>query len=90
MKSKPIAPWPFVEVRWIDSATSGGWAEIKDLPKPADMITRGWLVVDNDDYITLAGTYYHDDGIVQVGEFISIPRVSILPVNNIKVRKLKI
>ncbi len=66
----------FVEVTWIDSTGFAGWQE-KQTPRTATTCrTVGFLVNENDDYITIAATYdsftdaYHSP--------LTIPKVAII------------
>jgi len=70
----------FVEVKWLDSTShcSDGWSEIKDIPEVSKITTRGWLVKESEDSVSLAGSHYDDDGTSMVGEYITIPRCSFL------------
>ena len=72
---KPKHKWPFVEVRWFDAISEGGWQEFNKVNEPSLCITRGWLIKDEDWYVAIAGTIGDDD---QVGEVISIPRGFII------------
>lgn len=70
----------FVEVKWLDSSSTGTWSSIKDLAEPIEILTRGWLVRDEEKYVTLAGSRYANPGYDQemFGEHITIPKCSFL------------
>lgn len=72
-----LPEWRFVEAVWIDSSSDGEWTKERDLPEALTMTTRGWLVKETENAITLAGTFYDDGGTWMFGEFITIPRVAL-------------
>lgn len=75
-----MSDYKFVEVKWIDSASTSTWSTLKDLAEPVTILTRGWLVRDEETYVVLAGSRClktdHDTEIF--GEHITIPRCSFL------------
>jgi len=85
MRRKKKDAWKFIEVRWIDSMSVHGWVSEGQLPSAADMVTRGWLVRENDKEIVVAGTHYESDGAPMFGETIAIPRATFTR----KLRELK-
>jgi hypothetical protein len=79
-------PWPFVEVRWRDSVSDSKWRNLKDLPKTVEIRSRGWLLVDGDEEITVAATLGAvSDGDPAVGEVTAIGRGSISSIRTLKV-----
>lgn len=73
-------PFKCVEVVWVDSISNGeGWVSEKDLPSPARMTTRGWLVKQEAEYVCIAGTYYKTDNMM-FGEAVAIPRLCIVSI----------
>lgn len=69
------APWPFVEIEWLDAVDLSGWKNVKKLkarhaPK---MVTRGFLVAENDTTLWVATTYDIEDPCV-VSSVGGIPR----------------
>lgn len=70
-KSKKSKKYKYVEVTWIDAVSVSEWVAPDKLPCPAVIRTRGWLVGENKDHITIAGTLSEDGG---YGEVITIPR----------------
>lgn len=77
---------------WIDSAASGRWTRLDDFKEGAAYIkTIGWLCFEDDECITLAGSYgpetEHVSG--QVNCFVTIPKVSLKEFYPIKISKTK-
>ena len=62
----------FVEIVWDDASAVDSWRTPDDLPALARIVTRGWLVVDDEEKVTTAGSY--QEGEDMVGEIITIPR----------------
>lgn len=66
-RSKPVtwrdAPWPFVEIWWHDAcAPEAAWVHEDDLPEtPAHVITRGWLVKDEPDFVLTVGSFISEE-----------------------------
>lgn len=66
----------FVEVTWLDANSGTGWLKKADIPKPSPCTSRGWLIHEDLDGLTLAATIGHPDPGVQDAEYnqtISIP-----------------
>ena len=65
----------FVTVLWTDARSTAEWVDprVDPLPAVVDCISRGWLLVDDDNQVTLAATLQLDGG-EGVGEILSIPR----------------
>lgn len=68
--------YKFVEFKWWDAHSVDDWVKEHELPKPAPIITRGWLLKETKNYIVLAGSHApEDDGdAAQFGEVIAIPK----------------
>lgn len=68
--------YPFVEVRWWDAHTIDKWLTKDELPKPAPIITRGWLIKQTKRYVVIAGTIApkFQGEPTQFGEVITVPR----------------
>lgn len=78
--------YKYVEVNWKDAISDSGWIERKSLPLPAVIVSRGWLVVDHDEYITLAGSLGDDtDEKEDFGEVITIPKGWTTNIKKLKV-----
>lgn len=65
-------------LKWLDCVSQTGWltASQMDAATPAKCLTgEFWIYKDTDAYITLFGTYsYDDDGNIEFGEVITIPK----------------
>lgn len=62
-------------VKWVDSSLQNGQVDKYEFPKPSVILTVGFLVEENDEYITVA----RDD--MGNGDFrglCCIPKVSVL------------
>lgn len=69
----PAPPGRMVMVEWLDAASSeSGWKTLKSIrkEKPAHVVTIGWLVADEPDFITLVSSHIqgwdHVDGDVVI------------------------
>lgn len=74
--------YPFVEVRWVDAISVSSWVAPEDFPAPMNVLSRGWLVVDLPDYITLASTMHESE----FGEVVTIPRGMVQSVQPLEVK----
>ena len=78
-------PWKFVEVKWQDSVSDSKWRNLTDLPKTVEIRSRGWLLVDERDEITVAATIGAvKDGEMAVGEVTAIGRGAIRSIKELK------
>ncbi len=75
----------FVEVKWDDAHSTAEWTERKSLPPVTKCVSRGWLMRDDAEAITLAATLQISNG-DDVGEIVTIPRGMVVG----KIRVLKI
>jgi len=74
----------FVEVEWADAISTADWRDDHHLPAVVKCTSRGWLLIDDDEQVTLAGTLQEgDDG--HVGEIVSIPRGMVKRIRRLKV-----
>lgn len=64
--------YPFVEVSWVDAHSVAEWVNTADLPKLGRMVTRGWLVAQDEVSVTLAATL-DCDADDQIGDVLVIP-----------------
>lgn len=83
----PVAPWPFVEIRWLDCCGGKTWASEDELPKPVKVTTRGWLVKETDEYVVVAGTWHPDND--EVGKF-TFGDTSAIPKNGMVITKRRV
>lgn len=80
-------PFKFVEVEWLDANSGSGWEELKDIPQPARVLTRGWLISETLDGITVAGTWSPSEGCNRHEEFnqtISIPNGMLVELRDLE------
>lgn len=63
-------------VWWKDAVADSAWGKVKKIDKPHDILSVGWVVVDNKDQITLAGSVgYNPAGKKEeVNNTITIPK----------------
>ena len=80
-------PWVFVEAAWNDANSTCDWCSLTALPKLTPVITRGWLVSDTADTVTLAGSYQWSNDQHDVGEVISIPRGCLVSLTELPIQK---
>jgi len=79
--------FPFVEVVWVDSAVSSDqWCEVKSLPRPITIVSRGWLVINDDGCIAIAASHQDEDNSM-VGESITIPKEAIKSITDLPVQQ---
>ena len=57
------APWPVISIRWVDAEARGGpgWEDMEEmiefaLRPPAEVMTVGLLIYENDDYVAITDT----------------------------------
>ncbi len=72
-----------VAVEWQDAVGKGGWVKVNALPTPARIVTVGWLIVSDNDKVTVASSVDLGDE-SEVGEVISIPRGMVTKVTVLK------
>ena len=80
--------WVFVEVHWMDITGTAEWTSTLHLPKLTRVIHRGWLVSEDEETITICGSYIddEDEGEWTVGDVTTIPKSVIQG----KVKKLNV
>lgn len=74
----------FVEVLWNDAASTATWTDVASLPGVVQCVSRGWLLIDDAQQVTLAATIQVKDG-GEVGEVVSIPRGMVTKMRALKV-----
>ena len=80
MGKKPLR---FVEVEWHDAHSTAEWTERKSLPSVTKCVSRGWLLRDDKEAVTLAATLQVENG-DDVGEIVSIPRGMVQKMRTLK------
>ena len=81
-KKKPVINFPYEEIKtsisWFDALSNTGWLTHDKMKKikPAESKTKGWIFEENDDYITIFGTYSQDPDTkeIEFGEVVCIPK----------------
>lgn len=74
----------FYEILWTDSEASNGWEKAEDFKFPSKLCkSRGWFIVENEEYLALAADY--DEENKMYNRFIAIPKVNIKKKRKIKV-----
>ncbi len=74
----------FVEILWHDAISDSEWMDVKSLPVVVPCVSRGWLLIDDAQQVTLAATIQVQDG-GSVGEVVSIPRGMVHKMRTLKV-----
>ncbi|MBC8282213.1 MAG: hypothetical protein H8E32_00225 [Nitrospinae bacterium] len=77
-----------VVVYWIDSCEPIDNSEISinEIPQPQKIIQCGFLIIDNSEYISIAGAYKHDPNI-NGGTFdyvITIPKFAVTKITKLQ------
>lgn len=66
-------PFKFVEVEWIDALHGETWEHSSSLPKPVLVKSRGWLIAQDIEGITIANSYFVAKDDFFYGEAVAIP-----------------
>ncbi len=74
----------FVEVEWDDAHSTAEWTERTKLPDVTKCVSRGWLLRNDKEAVTLAATLQIQNG-DDVGEIVSIPRGMVKKMRTLKV-----
>lgn len=53
---------PIVRLTWKDHAADGSWKDVDEFHGPAMCHSVGWIYREDDEGITIAGSYSPDDG----------------------------
>lgn len=72
-------PYPLERVVWMDAASVSGWAtpgEIDQEASPKACVSVGYIVKDENTYLSLAQTYSADTG--GIADVISIPAAMVI------------
>lgn len=56
VKNSELKSFPFVEIVWLDANSSDAWTPLNQIAKVAVCVTRGWLLHEDDNSLTVAGT----------------------------------
>lgn len=80
-------PYKSVEVIWNDAASnSATWVHVSEVQRPEQVNTRGWLVHDEPDFITIASSVSNEDLEEDiVGNTMTIPRGMIVSIKELRV-----
>lgn len=85
MPRKGALPYStFVEVVWEDAASNDGWVSHTDDTTPEIIVSRGWMIKDEEKYITIASAI-HKSSKDEIGSTQTIPRGMIVSFNQLKV-----
>lgn len=73
-------PYRFVEAIWDDAASNAEtWVNLADIQRPERVITRGWLVKDDPEFVCIASSVAADEEHEEnVGNTMTIPRGMIV------------
>lgn len=74
--------YEFVEVVWLDAVTHGGWSDPEEKTLPAEIRTRGWLIADEPEYVTLAMGIDTANN-AEVGNIWTVPRGMIKEIKQV-------
>jgi hypothetical protein len=94
-RKHPTKKWPFkfVEVVWRDIVSCSEWRSTNKPPACVTVHHRGWLIWDEDEWITLAGSLTERDAedkqidpddIYDMGDSTTIPRGTIVSIREVK------
>ena len=84
-RKKPKISFPFVEVDWEDIVSDDAWVGAENLPEPAKMHTRAFLVKETTRAIYLAATLdIAQPPHVNFGEVITIPKGCVLKMRKVR------
>lgn len=64
-------PYKFVEVEWLDAKSDNEWQKPEHVVKPVAARSRGWLVTDGLEHVTVCGSITADG---DVSDCIAVPR----------------
>jgi hypothetical protein len=71
-KPDPIVKkFRYVQVEWVDAISYTDWREASEAGQLPVITTRGWLIRDEEKFVTIAGSIGQDG---QFGEIITIPK----------------
>jgi hypothetical protein len=86
-----VIPFRRVEVIWDDATSnSDSWVEIDDIVKPERVNTSGWLVKEEETYVTVAASVSADgEGSDVVGNTMTVPRGMIVSIKDISIARSK-
>lgn len=79
----------FAEVVWDDAVSNDGWVEVDAVEPIPRVITRGWVIKDDADKVTLANSIF-DNNRQTVGGTQTIPRGMIVSFRKLKVTNASI
>ena len=71
----------FLEVEWMDIVVGSEWDKRNELPKPHKCTSRGWLVLEEVDFIVLSATLGKHQDPKEEDEYnqtVAIPRGCII------------
>jgi hypothetical protein len=90
-KSEAELTYEYMEIVWDDAASnSATWVHLNDIASTERVITRGWLVQQSDDSLTLASSVSGDDHDIDiVGNTMTIPKGMIVEQRKIRVVNAK-
>lgn len=79
-------PYPFVEIIWDDAASnSETWVTTDDITGPEQVITRGWLVKEEEKFIAVAASVANEAIENEtVGNTMTIPKGMIVSRRELK------
>lgn len=85
-------PYKFVEVIWDDAASnSEAWVHKNDLALPEQVITRGWLIKEDDRAIYIASSIANNVEFEDtVGNTMTIPKGMVVSRRDLKVASARI
>lgn len=72
-----------VHVIWYDTKCNAGWIDDTFVHKPVTVFQIGYRVHDNGTTITLASSYFVEDGIITYGDVTVIPKGCIKEISSL-------
>jgi len=72
--------WPFVEVKWRDACRAMGWLSLDKLPHQIVVLTRGWLIAQDNTEIVVCASISGEGEETEFGEIIAVPKGCVIEV----------
>lgn len=77
---KKKAKYKLVIVRWLDAVSENTWTDVKDLDAPHEILSAGWLIVDNTKQVSVAASVSAVDQDGDINNIITIPRGMVVDI----------
>lgn len=82
-------PPKLCRIEWLDINThTGPWVDLPDSTRPSECFSVGWLIYEDEDYVTISATYSDGDDNRQALVITAIPRGCIKRLEYLDLGKL--